>query len=294
MKEADVVISLETRLSGVDAYADVVFPVAVDTERAGSYVNWEGRVRPFGKILKDANSLTDGRVLAMIADAMDRPIGSGEPGELRRELEGLGSFSGTRAPAPAVSSPAAPSVGAGQAVLASWRHLLDLGVLQAGESTSPRRSVHRLPVSRRRLQPQLVQVRQMTSPLVRATGQSRCRSSSRICPTVWCGCQVTRRIRPSTRRSVCSRVPLFRLPVGSSMNDQAPGATGSPISGTEQTLLWFGHDPVWMVIPQGPQHLRHPSFSLCCSRSGSSVAWLLGCSSASAPTGPDHLACCSR
>ena len=32
------------------------------------------------------------------------------------------------------------------------------------------------------------------------------------------------------------------------MNDQAPGATGSPISGTEQTLLWFGHDPVWMVI----------------------------------------------
>lgn len=133
MKEADVVISLETRLSGVDAYADVVFPVAVDTERAGSYVNWEGRVRPFGKILKDANSLTDGRVLAMIADAMDRPIGSGEPGELRRELEGLGSFSGTRAPAPAVSSPAAPSVGAGQAVLASWRHLLDLGVLQAGE-----------------------------------------------------------------------------------------------------------------------------------------------------------------
>ena len=32
------------------------------------------------------------------------------------------------------------------------------------------------------------------------------------------------------------------------MNESAPTTTGSPISGTEETLLWFGQDPVWMVI----------------------------------------------
>ncbi len=133
LKEVDVVISLETRLAGVDAYADVVFPVAVDTERAGSYVNWEGRVRPFGKVFKDAFTLTDGRVLAMIADQMDHPIGTGEPNELKRELDSLASFSGSRSTPPAVTAPVAPKPDSGQAALASWRHLLDLGVLQAGE-----------------------------------------------------------------------------------------------------------------------------------------------------------------
>ncbi len=133
LEEVDVVISLETRLSGVDAYADVVFPVAVDTERAGSYSNWEGRVRPFGKVFKDAFTLTDARVLSMIADQLDVNIGSGEPGETRRELEALGAFTGVRPAPPSVSAPVAQSDAAGTAVLASWRHLLDLGVLQAGD-----------------------------------------------------------------------------------------------------------------------------------------------------------------
>ncbi len=133
LEEVDVVISLETRLSGVDAYADVVFPVAVDTERAGSYSNWEGRVRPFGKVFKDAFTLTDARVLSMIADQLDAYIGSGEPGETRRELEALGAFTGVRCAPPSVSAPVAQSAAGRTAVLASWRHLLDLGVLQAGD-----------------------------------------------------------------------------------------------------------------------------------------------------------------
>ncbi len=133
LEEVDVVISLETRLSGVDAYADVVFPVAVDTERVGSYSNWEGRVRPFGKVFKDASTLTDARVLSMIADQLDAYIGSGEPGETRRELEALGAFTGVRPAPPSVSAPVAQSATGTTAVLASWRHLLDLGVLQAGD-----------------------------------------------------------------------------------------------------------------------------------------------------------------
>ena len=147
LKEADVVISLETRLAGVDAYADVVFPVSVDTERSGSYVNWEGRIRPFGKVLRDATTLTDGRVLAMIADELDRPIATEDSNAIRREIDGLGFYSGTRPVPPAVTAPVAATPGSGQALLASWRHLLDLGILQAGEqylAATQRPSVVRL------------------------------------------------------------------------------------------------------------------------------------------------------
>ena len=132
--EADFVVSLETRLSAVATYADVVLPVAVDTERAGSYVDWEGRIRTFGKTMKDAIALTDGRVLGMIADRMDRPIGFGDNASLRRELAQLGSFDGLRPEPPAISSPVVTTPAAGSALLATWRHLLDLGVLQKDEA----------------------------------------------------------------------------------------------------------------------------------------------------------------
>jgi NADH dehydrogenase/NADH:ubiquinone oxidoreductase subunit G len=35
------------RESAVTDLADVVFPVAPVVEKAGSFVNWEGRIRPF-------------------------------------------------------------------------------------------------------------------------------------------------------------------------------------------------------------------------------------------------------
>jgi NADH-quinone oxidoreductase subunit G len=133
LAQATTVISLETRLSAVAAYADVVFPVAVDTERAGSYTDWEGRIRTFSQVMAEATTIPDGRVLAMIADAMDTPIGSGEPLPLRRELDALGSYVGPRPAAPTVSAPVSTSPGAGKARLASWRHLLDKSILAAGE-----------------------------------------------------------------------------------------------------------------------------------------------------------------
>ncbi len=131
--EASVVISLETRLSGIEAYADVVFPVAVDTERAGSYTDWEGRVRTFGQVVAEATTIPDGRVLAMIADAMDHSIGSGEPLPMRRELDQLGSYVGPRPDGPSATAPVKATPSSGKAVLASWRHLLDNSILATGE-----------------------------------------------------------------------------------------------------------------------------------------------------------------
>jgi NADH-quinone oxidoreductase subunit G len=49
------------------------------------------------------------------------------------ELNGLGTWDGAPAPAPNVAAAAAPKPGAGEAILAGWRMLLDAGQLQDGE-----------------------------------------------------------------------------------------------------------------------------------------------------------------
>src|SRR6195256_2488053 len=129
---APFVVSLELRESAVTALADVVFPAAPVVEKAGSFVNWEGRTRPFEPSLH-TNATPDLRVLHFLADeigaAPDLPNASAAADELAR----LGQWAGTRPDAPQVSAkrPSPPS--AGQAVLASWRMLLDAGRLQDGE-----------------------------------------------------------------------------------------------------------------------------------------------------------------
>ena len=57
-------VSLETRASLVTERADVVFPVSLMQERVGTFVNWEGRRRPFDMVLEGPNDMSDLRVLA--------------------------------------------------------------------------------------------------------------------------------------------------------------------------------------------------------------------------------------
>lgn len=132
--QVDFVLSLETHTSAVTELADVVLPVAVDTERSGSYVDWEGRDRPFAKVLRESSAMADGRVLAIIADELDSSIGYGDSASLRREYEALGAFTGPRSPLPHFAPEVIAAPAAGQALLATWRHLLDLGALQRGEA----------------------------------------------------------------------------------------------------------------------------------------------------------------
>ena len=126
-------VSLEVRESAVTARADVVLPVAPPVEKAGSYVNWEGRVRPFGVTLETVGSLTDTRVLHLLAAEMGIDLGLPDVEVATAEIERLGAHRGERRPAPsyAAGTPARPE--AGEAVLATWHHLLDAGRLQDGE-----------------------------------------------------------------------------------------------------------------------------------------------------------------
>lgn len=80
LHEVAFVVSLEQRPSEVTDHADVVLPVAAVAEKAGTFLNWEGRARLFEAALKPDQMTrsvapADARVLQMLADAMDVQLG---------------------------------------------------------------------------------------------------------------------------------------------------------------------------------------------------------------------------
>jgi NADH-quinone oxidoreductase subunit G len=133
LQAAPFVVALETRATEVTALADVVLPVGVLTEKSGTFLDWEGRARPFGQVLRDSTAITDARALGLVARALGRPMGSIEVAALRAELAGLGRWQGPRPEVAPVAAPAPAPLGAGRVRLATWRHLLDQGLLQGGE-----------------------------------------------------------------------------------------------------------------------------------------------------------------
>ncbi|MBM9838598.1 NADH-quinone oxidoreductase subunit G [Rhodococcus hoagii] len=130
---ADFVVSLELRHSTVTDRADVVFPVAPVAEKSGSFVDWEGRVRPFETALPRTGALPDLRVLDAIAAEARRPLSLPDVAAARAELDRLGPWQGARVPMSGTAPSATPEPGPGEAVLAGWRMLLDAGRMQDGE-----------------------------------------------------------------------------------------------------------------------------------------------------------------
>ena len=126
------VVSLDYRPTAVTEHADVVLPVAPHAEKAGSFVDWEGRVRPFEAAL-DTSAYSDYRVLDLIADAMGEFLGARTLSQVQAEMRALGPWTGNRPSGPKPNGARVPTTGSGQFVLASWHHLLDAGSLQDGE-----------------------------------------------------------------------------------------------------------------------------------------------------------------
>ena len=93
---APFVVSLELRASAVTDRADVVFPVAAVAEKAGTFVNWEGRGGSFGAALRVPEVRTDLYVLGAIADQMDVHLGLPDAASARAELAALGTWRGER------------------------------------------------------------------------------------------------------------------------------------------------------------------------------------------------------
>jgi len=126
------VVSLEIRSSAVTDLADVVLPVAAHQEKAGTYVNWEGRVRLFEAALT-SNAMSDYRVLDLLSGEMGEVLGVRTLEATRADMRALGPWTGYRAAVPEVEAVEVPSLDAGQAVLATWHHLLDSGRMLDGE-----------------------------------------------------------------------------------------------------------------------------------------------------------------
>ncbi|WP_064078927.1 NADH-quinone oxidoreductase subunit G, partial [Prescottella equi] len=106
---ADFVVSLELRHSTVTDRADVVFPVAPVAEKSGSFVDWEGRVRPFETALPRTGALPDLRVLDAIAAEARRPLSLPDVAAARAELDRLGPWQGARVPMSGTAPSAAPA-----------------------------------------------------------------------------------------------------------------------------------------------------------------------------------------
>jgi NADH-quinone oxidoreductase subunit G len=134
-------VSLEQRLSAVSRRADVVLPVAPVVEKAGSFLDWEGRLRTFERVLPAAESagqtsiptMPDSRVLDALAAQLGVTLGTGDVQGIRRELGALPTTRAERPPAPVVEPGEAAQPGSGEAVLATWHYLIDLGSLTDGD-----------------------------------------------------------------------------------------------------------------------------------------------------------------
>lgn len=150
VEAAGFVVSLELRHSAITDRADVVFPVAPVTEKPGTFLDWEGRTREFDTALRDTGAMPDQRVLHAIAGEMGMSLGLADAASARRELAELGAWDGDFSAPPRHPQRPQRIPGPGEAVLASWRMLLDSGRLQDGEpylAGTARTPVVRLPAA---------------------------------------------------------------------------------------------------------------------------------------------------
>ena len=127
------IVSFEIRQSDITEIAQVVFPVATVVEKSGSFMDWQGKVRKFEAAVEQSLNRSDVRILSMLADEIGRPINLPTVKAARNEFESIGNWDGQLVS----MKPAAPlevkSVKADEAILSSWRNLLDKGSLQDGE-----------------------------------------------------------------------------------------------------------------------------------------------------------------
>jgi NADH-quinone oxidoreductase subunit G len=139
LEMAPFIVSLELRASAVTDRADVVFPVAAVAEKAGTFVNWEGRGGTFEEALPVPEVRTDLYVLGAIADLMDVHLGLPDQASARAELAQLGIWRGTRPEPPTAAAPTTTGrfLGVGGAAtavrLATWHQLIDGGRMLDGE-----------------------------------------------------------------------------------------------------------------------------------------------------------------
>ena len=240
----------------VTEYADVVLPVAAAAEKAGTLPRLGGPAPPVRRrrCTAPARCPTAGcctRSPTRWTSTSRLPTVEAA----RAELAALGT---TRRPAEGRTRRSRPAgrarpSAADEAVLATWRQLLDLGSLQAGE---PRPGRHRPAAGRAWSSPataaELGRGRRRPKLTVadRARRGHAAGAGHRRCPTGWSGCRRTR--RAATVRTRPRRRPRCRR------GDQRRSRLMDLLAARDQpTLADFGTDPFWLDrCYQGRRGLR--------------------------------------
>jgi NADH-quinone oxidoreductase subunit G len=131
---ARFVVALELRETEVTRAADVVFPVAPVADKAGTFVTWEGRPRPFDAVLSNPASLPEVRILAGIAEELGTRLGFRTVAEARAAMTEMGPWDGERATMGGFETGAsAPSSTTEGLRLSTWKQMLDNGSMQDGD-----------------------------------------------------------------------------------------------------------------------------------------------------------------
>ena len=126
------VVSLEIRESDITDIAQVVLPVAAVVEKSGSFMDWQGKAREFEAAVESLNR-SDLRILSMLADEMGKSINLPSVSAARKEIAALGNWEGAKNQMKSTAASGEIKVGSDEAVITSWRNLLDKGSLQEGE-----------------------------------------------------------------------------------------------------------------------------------------------------------------
>ncbi|WP_062516993.1 NADH-quinone oxidoreductase subunit G [Demequina gelatinilytica] len=133
LERTGFVVSLEVRRSEIAEAADVVLPVAPPSEKSGTFVNWEGRLRSFATAIR-TDAMSDHRVLDLLAREWGVELGTATVEAVNAELAALGAAADAERPAaPKARAAGKARTKKGTAVLATWHQLVDEGALQEGE-----------------------------------------------------------------------------------------------------------------------------------------------------------------
>jgi NADH-quinone oxidoreductase subunit G len=127
------VVSLEIRQSDITDIASVVLPVAAVVEKSGSFMDWQGSARNFEAAVDQSLNRSDVRILSMLADEIGKPINLATVKSAKKEFESIGNWDGSRNPMKSTTAATIKTASGDEAVLNSWRNLLDKGSMQDGE-----------------------------------------------------------------------------------------------------------------------------------------------------------------
>ena len=129
LDQVDFLVSLEVRRSEVTDRADVILPVAPPLEKNGTFINWEGRLRPFGQAIA-SRSQTDRLVFDALASEFGVDLGLHDLVGLYDQVNPLMQWNGQREEFLPAEASELVEVGQGEALLATHKPMLDAGRLQ--------------------------------------------------------------------------------------------------------------------------------------------------------------------